>query len=119
MTGRLEGKVALVTGAGSGLGAAIARRFADEGARVIVSDVNLAAASEVARHLGGGAVALRIDVADPADWAAALPVIEDAFGALHILVNNAGICLTGSVEDISIEDWKRKVLHQYMCPRIQ
>ena len=107
MTGRLEGKVALVTGAGSGLGAAIARRFADEGARVIVSDVNLAAASEVARHFGGGAVALRIDVADPADWAAALPVIEDAFGALHILVNNAGICLTGSVEEISIEDWKR------------
>ena len=107
MTGRLEGKVALVTGAGSGLGAAIARRFADEGARVIVSDVNLAAASEVARHFGGGAVALRIDVADPADWAPALPVIEDAFGALHILVNNAGICLTGSVEEISIEDWKR------------
>lgn len=107
MTGRLEGKVALVTGAGSGLGAAIVRRFATEGARVIVSDVDLAAAKEVLCDLGGGASALRIDVADPAHWAAALPAIKDAFGALHILVNNAGICLTGSVEDISIEGWRR------------
>lgn len=107
MTGRLEGKVALVTGAGSGLGAAIARRFATEGARVIVSDVDLAAAGEVANGMAGDRTALRIDVADPAGWAAALPAVEAAFGALHILVNNAGICLTGSVEHISIEDWRR------------
>ncbi len=107
MSGRLQGKVGLVTGAGSGLGAAIATRFAAEGAKVLVSDVDIEAAGWTAQAISESAVPLRLDVCKPEDWAEATALAEKRFGGLNILVNNAGICLTGSVEDISIEDWKR------------
>ena len=87
---RLKGKCALVTGAASGFGKAIAETFAREGAKVAVVDINEAAAKEVARQIGEGAVALRCDVAKKNDVEAAVKATTDAFGTLDILVNNAG-----------------------------
>jgi 3-oxoacyl-[acyl-carrier protein] reductase len=86
---RLEGKTAIVTGAGSGFGAGIARKFAAEGARVMVADINQAAAAEVAREIGG--VAQAVDVGDGASVTAMAKAALNAFGRVDILVNNAGI----------------------------
>ena len=87
---RLEGKTALVTGAGSGIGKCIAETYAREGARVALADINLDAAKSAARAIGNNAIALRCDVASRADIDAALAETLSAFGALDILVNNAG-----------------------------
>ena len=87
---RLDGKTALVTGAGSGIGRAIAETYAREGARVALADVNLDAAKAAARAIGNNAIAVRCDVTKKADIAAAVDETLSAFGALDILVNNAG-----------------------------
>lgn len=93
--GRLEGKAALVTGGGSGFGAGIARRFAEEGARVLVVDIDGSKAAEVAAAIAaerqGAAKAQVADVAKAADAHAMVDAARDAFGRLDILVNNAGI----------------------------
>ena len=86
---RLQGKIALVTGGGSGLGEAISRRFAGEGATVIVNDMREASAKRVADEIGGHALAF--DVADSAAVAAAFAQVARQFGRLDVLVNNAGI----------------------------
>jgi 3-oxoacyl-[acyl-carrier protein] reductase len=88
---RLNGRVALVTGAGSGFGRGIAETFAREGARVAVVDINEAAASEVARGIGSAALPVRCDVSRKADVEAAVAATVAAFGPLDILINNAGI----------------------------
>jgi len=106
-TGRLAGKVALVTGAASGLGAAMAQKFVAEGARVVLTDINGQGADAHARALGDAAVAVAHDVTAPDQWQAALAFAETKFGALHILVNNAGIGTGGTVEDTSFDDWRR------------
>jgi 3-oxoacyl-[acyl-carrier protein] reductase len=87
---RLDGKIALVTGAGSGIGQCIAATYAREGARVALADINLDAAQSAARAIGNSAIAVHCDVAQKADVAAALAQTLSAFGALDILVNNAG-----------------------------
>jgi 3-oxoacyl-[acyl-carrier protein] reductase len=87
---RLEGKTALVTGAGSGIGKAIAETYAREGARVMLADLNLDAAQGAAGAIGNNAIAVRCDVTRQAEIAAALRETLAAFGALDILVNNAG-----------------------------
>ena len=87
---RLEGKTALVTGAGSGIGKAIAETYAREGARVAVVDINGDAAKTVARTIGNNAIALRCDVSKKADFAGTVEETLSALGSLHILVNNAG-----------------------------
>ncbi|WP_246604999.1 glucose 1-dehydrogenase [Aquisediminimonas sediminicola] len=104
---RLQGKIALVTGAGSGLGAAIAARFASEGARVLITDISGEKARAQATRFGETASAIEHDVTDAASWQSAAQHAADHLGGLHILVNNAGICLPGSIEDLSIEDWHR------------
>ena len=88
---RLEGKVAVITGAGSGFGEGIARKFVTEGAKVIVADRNAAAAERVATALGANARSVHADVTRPADVATMLDAAQAHFGGLHILVNNAGI----------------------------
>ena len=87
---RLEGKTALVTGAGSGIGKCIAETFAREGARVALADINVDAAKAAARAIGNNAIAMRCDVTKKADFAAAVAETLSAFGGLDILVNNAG-----------------------------
>lgn len=104
---RLAGKIALVTGAGSGLGAAIAAMFVREGARVLLTDINGAAVAARAAALGATAAACRHDVTAPGDWEAAVAEAEARFGGLHILVNNAGIGIIATVEDTTLEDWRR------------
>jgi NAD(P)-dependent dehydrogenase (short-subunit alcohol dehydrogenase family) len=111
MTGRVERKIALVTGAAQGLGEAAARMLAREGARVAVTDVNIEGAEKVARSINethpGAAIAVRHDVTEEADWRNALDQTEKAFGSLHVLVNNAGIGLTKDFEQITSEEWRR------------
>ena len=85
---RLEGRIALVTGGASGIGAATARRLAAEGARVVVADLDEAGARDVAGEIDG--LAVKMDVADAESARAGVAVAEDAFGPLDVLVNNAG-----------------------------
>jgi 3-oxoacyl-[acyl-carrier protein] reductase len=87
---RLNGKTALVTGAASGFGKGIAEVFAREGAKVAILDLNLDGARAVAEDIGNGAIAIRCDVSDGADVAAAVAAVNIAFGRLDIVVNNAG-----------------------------
>lgn len=87
---RLGGKIALVTGAGGGFGEGIARRFAEEGARVVVADMNLPAAEHVARELGANGVAVAGDVSRGPDVRRMVDAAVSAFGGLDIVVNNAG-----------------------------
>ncbi len=105
--GRVAGKVALVTGAASGLGRAIALMLARQGARLVVSDTNLGGVQEVASEIGEGAIALAHDVTDAGQWQAVLDRVEADCGALDILVNNAGIGTVGNIEETTPEDWRR------------
>lgn len=100
MTGRVEGKVALVTGAAKGLGAAQARLLASEGARVLLTDVDEAAGGAVAATIGEHARFVAHDVTSSADWTSAVAAAEDAFGPISVLVNNAGIFVPGSLDDL-------------------
>ncbi|MFK7894594.1 MAG: SDR family NAD(P)-dependent oxidoreductase [Myxococcota bacterium] len=106
---RIEGKIALVTGGGSGIGEAIGRRLAEEGAKVVLSDIAVASAESVAqsiREAGGDAAAFEQDVTDEARWAAIVKEIVDQSGGLDIVVNNAGIVLPGNAEDATLDDWQ-------------
>lgn len=103
---RLEGKIALVTGAASGIGRMTAQMLAGEGAHVILTDINLEGAEQAAGVIGGDALALAHDVTDEAAWKSALDQAVAEFGGLHVLVNCAGTAITGSVEDTSLEDWR-------------
>ena len=94
---RLQDRVALVTGGGSGIGRAIARRFADEGARVVVNDIKKDAAEQVAGEVAGGqGLAIQADVSDSAQVRAMFEEVARVMGGLDILVNNAGIGSTGA-----------------------
>lgn len=107
---RLQGKIALVTGAGVGIGQAIARRFALEGAHVWVTDINGTTAEETAQSIiaaGGQATAMRVDVSKGQDVTALVRNVASAHGLMDILVNNAGILVRGEVRSLSDEDWTR------------
>lgn len=109
----LAGKAAIVTGAGSGIGEAIARRLAQAGVRVLATDIDETAAENVARQIeaaGGEAAAMKHDVASPEAAAEAVQLAEERFGALHLAVNNAGIGgELKPVADYGIEAWNRVI----------
>src|SRR5690349_5686842 len=105
----LEGQVALVTGAASGIGRAIARRFAQAGARVVIADIGLDAATTAARENGGGkdALAVAMDVTDEAQVNDGVAQVVAAFGGVDVLVSNAGIQIVHPLEEFSYAEWKR------------
>ena len=105
---RLEGRVALVTGGASGIGKATCYRFTEEGARVVLTDVQDEAGELVVKHLqelGREAVYLHQDVSSEEDWQAAVECALETYGALDILVNNAGIGDLGTIEDTTMESY--------------
>jgi len=107
---RLEGKVAIVTGGGSGFGEGIAKKFVAEGAKVLIADRDAANGERVAAALGSNARALAVDVAKSADVTRMLDAAHDLFGGLHILVNNAGVAhVPQPLEGLPEDDFDRIV----------
>ena len=112
MAKRCEGKLALVTGGAQGLGRAHCIRLAQEGARVLATDINAEGAAETAAlvnaEMGDGtAFSIGHDVTDPAQWEAAVDAAREQMGGLNVLVNNAGIGVAGNIETCKFEDWQR------------
>jgi 3-oxoacyl-[acyl-carrier protein] reductase len=106
--GRLENKIAVVTGANSGIGRATARLFAREGAKVVCCDIQdqlNPRVDELIKHDGGQALFLKTDATSEADWANSINMTLDRFGDLHILYNNAGGGIRGKLGDLKNEEW--------------
>ena len=104
-TGRLEGKVALITGAARGQGAAEARLFAREGASVIAADVLEDELTTLVAEIGEPALARPLDVSDEGQWLACIEEIETRFGRLDVLINNAGIARSSPLLETSLSDY--------------
>jgi len=105
----LTERVALVTGAGSGIGAAIASALAAKGAKIALLDLNEGAAGQHASTLGNGARAFRCDVSDPASVQGAVQAVVDAFGRIDIAVNSAGIVALAPAEELSLDAWDKTI----------
>lgn len=121
---RLDQKVAVVTGAASGIGAATARLFAHEGARVVIADIRGDVAEEVAASIrteGGEAIASATDVTDSQQVQAMFQKTISAYGALHILHCNAGVLIPGSADSIPVEHWHKtltvNLTGTYLCAK--
>jgi len=109
---RLKGKTSVVTGAGAGIGRAIAQAFAREGSNVVLADINSHAAKDTARLIaeaGGTAVAVHTDVADPASVEQLVKATLHDFGSVNALVNNAAIQVNKKIEDTTFEEWNRQM----------
>jgi 3alpha(or 20beta)-hydroxysteroid dehydrogenase len=107
MSGRLAGKVAIITGGARGMGAATCRLFVAHGASVIIADVLEDAGAALAAELGGQAQFCKLDVTSEDDWANAVAAAEAAFGPVDILVNNAGILMFKSILETTKADYER------------
>lgn len=106
---RLENKVAIITGGAAGMGEAHVRRFIDEGAQVVITDVNAEKGQALAEKLGENALFIEHDVTDEEGWKKVVSEAEERFGPVNILVNNAGISPVLSLEDSSLEDYMNVV----------
>lgn len=109
MPGKLEGKVAVVTGASSGIGEATALALAGEGARVALAARRADRLEHLAGRIGGNALPLALDVSDEADVRRVTNRIREEWGRIDILVNNAGVMLLGPIDGADTEDWRRMV----------
>jgi 3(or 17)beta-hydroxysteroid dehydrogenase len=106
---RVKDKVALITGAASGMGEASARLLAREGAKVVMTDINEADGNRIAKEIGGQGgtcVFIRQDVASEADWQRVISSTLDLFGRLDVLVNNAGVTVNKDIEETTLEEWR-------------
>jgi 3alpha(or 20beta)-hydroxysteroid dehydrogenase len=107
MSDRLQGKVALVTGGSNGLGEAIVRRFVEEGARVVIGDIDDAAGKSLSNELGNSCEFFHLDVGEESQWSDAVNAVEHRFGQLDVGVNNGGVVLHASLDEMSLEDFER------------
>ena len=105
--GRLEGKTALVTGAASGIGLQTSIRLAEEGARVMMTDINLEEVLQQAEKIDANATFLKLDITEEEEWISVLDETVKRFDRLDILVNSAGMVLIADVEQITLEDWRK------------
>lgn len=106
---RMEGKVAIITGAAQGMGAAHARRLVEEGAKVVLTDLNEEKGQATAAELGENALFVKQNVTSAEDWAKVVEEAEKAFGKVDVLVNNAGITMAKSILDMTEEEYRRIV----------
>lgn len=106
---RLEGKVAIITGSAQGMGAAHAKKFIEEGAKVVLTDLNEEKGNALAAELGENAIFVKQNVANEEDWKNVVVKAEEAFGPVNVLVNNAGITMAKSITDTSVEDYRKIV----------
>ena len=107
--GRLTGKVAIITGGARGMGESHARKFIAEGAKVVLTDLNVETGTALAQELGENAKFIKQDVSSEADWANVVTETESAFGPVHILVNNAGISIASSIAQMTLEQYRKIV----------
>jgi 3alpha(or 20beta)-hydroxysteroid dehydrogenase len=107
MTRRLDGKVAIITGSAGGIGSAAARRFAEEGALLLLTDADAPGARKLAQELGDGVSARAHDVTSEADWQAVASWALETHGRIDVLLNNAGVFLAAALADTSLEDFRR------------
>src|SRR5215831_12472715 len=108
MAGKLDGRVAVVTAGGSGIGAATARRFAQEGASVVIADLSGRRAEEVTTAItasGNKAVCIKMDAADPEGVQATIKLALDTYGRLDVMFNNAGAAEMAPLDETSLESW--------------
>jgi len=117
MTLRIKNKVCFITGAGSGIGEAIAKRYAQEGAKLVITDINEEAvtleAAILTSEYGIEVIAIQQDVADEQKWQEVVNMTTETFGRIDVLVNNAGIAIPGDLENTSLADWKKT--HEVNC----
>lgn len=108
--GRMDGKVAIITGAASGMGLAGAHLFAKEGAKVVATDVIFEVLEEKVKEIvsnGGDAIALRLDVSSPESWQEVVNKTIETYGKVDVLVNNAGIHIAKGILDAELDDWNK------------
>jgi len=111
MGDRVQGRIALITGGASGIGRGCAERLAEEGAHVVITDIQDELGAEAVSRIqaaGGSAEFLHHDVTSEDAWIDVIAAVKDRHGALHILVNNAGIGIACSIFEMSLEDWQRQ-----------
>ena len=114
--GRVEGKIALVTGAAMGLGFADAKMLVDEGATVILTYVNEEAGAAAAAELGEGASFMKLDVSSETEWQDVMKAVKAAHGGLDVLVNNTGVMRQAGIEAMSMADWAHDMAVNLTAP---
>ena len=107
MAGRLKNKVALITGGASGLGECAAKLFVQEGAKVVIADIAEDKGRSLAKSLGAAGHFVGLDVTSEENWIAAIQETVSKFGAIHVMVNSAGIGLSKTVEEIELAEWRK------------
>lgn len=107
--GRLDNKVAIITGSAQGMGAAHAKLFVEQGAKVVLTDLNEEKGQAFAAELGENAIFVKQNVANEEDWATVVAKAEEAFGPVNVLVNNAGITMAKNMFDVTVEEYRRIV----------